>query len=86
MANRTFVILGPDGSDEIPMHWDREFWQWMETPEGSKPRASSIYSAAELQIPLNQYPTGGEGVFCLETGQMLTLPRGGGDKETETKI
>ena len=77
MVNRTFIILGPDAGD-VPSHWDREFWQWVEGAAGDVPGPSCVYTAEELRFPLAEYPSGGVGVACLETGQILTLPRGGG--------
>ena len=83
MPNRTYLILGPDGTDEVPMHWDRTFWQWVEGEAGNKPSPSCVYTGAELQIPFREYPLGAVGVGCLEDGQCLTFPPTGEGSENK---
>jgi len=80
---RTFVILGPDDGDGIPQHWDREFWQWMEGAAGDSPSSSCIYTEAEIDFPLGEFPVGVVSMVCLETGHQLTSPMWGG---SENKI
>jgi len=78
MPNRTFVILGPDMGD-VPSHWDRQQWQWVEGAAGDKPSPSCVYTAAVLDFPPAELPTGVGCIVDISTGKQWTPCMGEGE-------
>lgn len=69
MLNHTFLILGPDGDDGVPMHWDKTFWQWIES---GAPNVDTLYTEKELDFPIGELPVGVVCVINRETGKQWT--------------
>ena len=82
MPNKTFIILGPDGNDGVPMHWNRETWGW---GESALPCKETLYSGNEVfSFPPRELPGGSGCIMNIATGTMYyPNPRG---KWTQNKI
>ena len=78
--NKTFIILGPDGGDDLPMHWDHEFWQWVES---GAPSEATLYSEEEIfSFPSGELPVGVGAIMDMATGiEYVPLPPGGGENK-----
>ena len=81
MSKRTFSILGPDGPDDVPMHWDRKFWQWVES--GAATSATTYTKEEIFAFPPGELPTGAGCVVDRATFTVYPLPPGEG---AESKI
>lgn len=80
MPESTYIILGPDKGN-VPSHWNRQRWQWVEGDAGEKPSSACVYKQSEIGFPREQYPLGVVGLGCLETGLVLDLTPPLGDGE-----
>jgi hypothetical protein len=79
MPNRIYLILGPDGNDELPMHWDHDFWQWVESGALAD---STLYTEHEVfGFPPGQLPVGATCIMDLAAGIMYTSPMEGGQNK-----
>ena len=89
MSDKTFIILGPgEGGDDIPTHWNRVTWQWV---EGNGTIPETLYSRTEVvSFPSRELPVGGHGIIDVATGNQWfvnnTPTPGEGGEESENKI
>ena len=76
MPNKTFIILGPDGNDGVPMHWNRESFEWVES---AAPSFLTLYSKLEIvSFPPRELPVGVGCLMDMENGvEWVPLPMGG---------
>ena len=80
MSDKTFIILGPGdgGEDDIPTHWNKSTWQWVEG-DGTIPE--TLYSRTEIEsFPLGELPVGVHTVMDTKTGMQWTIPGGEGSR------
>jgi len=79
---KMFIILGPDGNDGVPMHWNRKTGVWVES---GVPCDATLYSRAEVfEFPPSQLPVGAGAIMNIATG-MLSIPYPPGGMEESWK-
>ena len=77
MSERTFVILGPGDDDDIPKHWNKSTWEWV---EGNGLIPETLYTRTEIEgFPPGELPVGVHTVMDLKTGAQWTI-RGEGSR------
>lgn len=84
MPNKTFIILGPDGDDGVPMHWNRETWGW---GESAAPSFLTLYANTEVfSFPPRELPVGMVSIMNTATGVMYHPLTPLGPWDSEDKI
>ena len=74
---KTFIILGPNGDNGLPMHWNKR-GEWVEC---GKPTVETLYSEREVfGFPPWELPVGGTGIMDMAQ-DILWIPKTPLDKQ-----